>query len=120
MKNMDPDGACAPCDHKNIRRNPADDRVKVSYMRVSDQFILRTIADENLLIPVGDAAIHVKGLIALSESGVLLYNRLKDGCSREELIAALTGEYDVSDNEAAEDTDAFLNQLRELNMLLED
>ena len=89
-------------------------------MRVSDQFILRTIADEHLLIPVGQAAMHVKGLIALSESGALLYGKLKEGCSREDLVRALTEEYDVSAEEAGRDTDAFLDQMRSLNMLLED
>ena len=89
-------------------------------MRVSDQFILRTIADEHLLIPVGQAAMHIKGLIALAESGALLYNRLKDGCSRDDLVVMLTEEYDVSAEEAGRDTDAFLDQMRSLNMLLED
>lgn len=89
-------------------------------MRINDQFILRTIADENLLIPVGSAAIDVKGLIALSESGLLLYNKLKDGCSREELIAALTSEYEVSKEQAGQDTDEFLDQMRQLKMLVED
>ncbi len=94
--------------------------MKGSYMKVSDQFILRTIADEHLLIPVGDAAIHVKGLIALSESGVLLYNRLKAGCAKDDLVAALTAEYEVSEDEAARDIDAFLDQMRQLNMLVVD
>ena len=89
-------------------------------MKASNQFILRTIADEHLLIPVGESAISVKGLIALSESGVLLYKKLMDGCSREDLIAALTAEYEVSEEEAAQDTDAFLNQMRQLNMLVDD
>lgn len=89
-------------------------------MKVSNQFILRTIADEHLLIPVGEAAISVKGLIALSESGALLYEKLKNGCSRADLIAALLAEYEVSEAQAAEDTDAFLNQMRQLNMLVED
>lgn len=89
-------------------------------MRVSDQFLLRTIADEYLLIPVGQAAMRLKGLIALSESGALLYNRLKDGCSRDDLVAALTEEYDVSSEEAGRDTDAFLDQMRSLKILLED
>ena len=89
-------------------------------MRVSDQFILRTVADEHLLIPVGEAAIHVKGLIALSESGALLYGKLKDGCGREELAAALTAEYDVSRDEALRDTEAFLDQMRQLQILVED
>ena len=89
-------------------------------MKASNQFILRTIADEHLLIPVGESAISVKGLIALSESGLLLYKKLMDGCSREDLIAALTAEYEVSEEEAAQDTDAFLNEMRQLNMLVDD
>ena len=64
-------------------------------MKASNQFILRTIADEHLLIPVGEAALSVKGLIALSESGVILYNKLKNGCTRADLVAALMAEYEV-------------------------
>ena len=89
-------------------------------MKASNQFILRTIADEQLLIPVGEAAISVKGLIALSESGALLYNKLKDGCSRSDLVAALMAEYEVTEAVAAQDTDAFLDQMRQLGMLVED
>ena len=89
-------------------------------MKASNQFILRTIADEHLLIPVGDAALSVKGLIALSESGKLLFDKLKSGCRRDDLIAALMAEYEVSAAVAGEDTDAFLDQMRQLNMLVED
>lgn len=88
-------------------------------MKVNDQFILRTIAGEHILIPVGEAAISVKGLIVLSESGALIYEKLKGGCSREALIAALTAEYEVSEAEAVRDMDAFLDQMRQLNMLVE-
>ena len=89
-------------------------------MKVSNQFIMRTIADEHLLIPVGEAAISVKGLIALSESGALLYEKLKGGCSQEDLMAVLMAEYEVSEDVAVQDVEAFLNQMRELNMLVED
>jgi hypothetical protein len=89
-------------------------------MKVSEQFILREIAGEYILIPIGEKAISVKGLIALSESGVILYRKLKDGCTREALVAALTAEYEVSELEAAQDIDAFLNQMRLLNMLVEE
>lgn len=89
-------------------------------MKVSNDFILRSIAGEHLLIPVGDAALSVRGLIALSESGLLLFEQLKDGCSRQELISKLLSEYEVSAAEAEADTDAFLDQLRQLNMLVEE
>lgn len=89
-------------------------------MKVRDQFVLRSIAGEHLLIPVGEAAISVKGLIALSESGALLYGKLRDGCTEEDLLAALRGEYDVSQEEARQDVRAFLEQMRRLNMLEEE
>ena len=89
-------------------------------MKISSLFIYRKIADEHLLIPMGEAAMTVKGLVAMSESGAMLYEKLKTGCSREDLIAALTTEYDVSEPAAAQDTDAFLAQMRQLNILIED
>ncbi len=89
-------------------------------MKVSDEFILRNVAGDNLLIPTGSSALDVKGLILLSESGVLLYNKLKNGCTKEELVAALTAEYAVSEDEAARDTEAFLDQMRQLKMLVEE
>ena len=89
-------------------------------MKVSDEFILRNVAGDNLLIPTGSSALDVKGLILLSESGVLLYNKLKNGCTKEELVAALTAEYAVSEDEAARDTEAFLDQMRRLKMLVEE
>ena len=89
-------------------------------MKISRNFIYRKIAEEYLLIPMGKAALEVKGLIALSESGSLLVQKLRQDCTREELVAALRAEYDVSEAEAAEDVDAFLNQMRQLDMLVED
>ena len=88
-------------------------------MKASNQFILRKIAQEQLLIPVGEAAIQVRGLIALSESGGLLFEKLQGGCTREDLIRTLTAEYDVSEETATEDTDAFLDQMRQLKILEE-
>lgn len=89
-------------------------------MRVSDNYIFRRIAEESLLIPTGEAAIAVKGLIALSESGCLLYQKMKNECTAEDLVAALTAEYDVEEAVARADVEAFLDQMRQLNMLVEE
>lgn len=88
-------------------------------MKVKNNYIFRHIANENLLIPTGEAALSAKGLIALSESGSLLYQKLKSECSRDELIGVLTAEYDVDRQTAAQDVDAFLDQMHQLNMLEE-
>lgn len=89
-------------------------------MKISNQFILRNVADEYLLIPVGEAALSLNGLIAMSESGALLFEKLKNGCTEEELVTALTSEYEVTEQVAKEDIKAFLAQMRELRILVED
>ena len=88
-------------------------------MKAKEDFILRQIAEEYLLIPVGEAALRMNGLLGLSESGYLLFQRLQSDCTREDLVQVLLGEYDVSPETAALDVDAFLNTMRRLDMLEE-
>ena len=88
-------------------------------MRVSTDFILREVAGEWLLVPVGDAAVKLRGLIGLSESGYLIYTLLQKGADRQELLRAVLSEYKVDQATAEADVDAFLGQLRSLGILLE-
>lgn len=86
-------------------------------MKVSDEFVLRQVADEFLLIPVGAAALRISGMISLTESGYLLYQQLQSGCDRDQLIRVLLETYDVEAAEAAADVDAFLDKMRKLRIL---
>ena len=88
-------------------------------MKVSNEFVLRQVADEFLLIPVGSAALRISGMISLTESGYLLYQQLQSGCDRDRLIQVLLETYDVEAAEAAADVDVFLNKMRKL-LILED
>ena len=42
-------------------------------MRAMNEMVLREVAGEHILIPVGKTAMRVKGMISLSESGSLLW-----------------------------------------------
>ncbi len=86
-------------------------------MKVKGELILREIAGENILIPVGATALQIKGMINLSESGVLLWNRLQSECTEEDLVDAVVDAYDIDRETASADVQAFLTQLRELNLL---
>lgn len=88
-------------------------------MRIKKNFILRSIADEYLLIPSGEAALSVKGLIAMTESGGLLCKKLQNDCTRDDLIAMMLREYDVTAEVAGKDVDEFLEQMRQMDMLEE-
>ena len=80
--------------------------------------ILREIAGEHLLIPVGRTALQVKGMVTLSESGLLLWNRLQSDCTEEDLIQVLLSEYEVDRDTAGADVKAFLKRMNDVGLLL--
>ena len=87
-------------------------------MRANQELILREIAGEHILIPVGQTALKVHGMITLSESGLLLWNRLQEECTEEDLVNALLAEYQVDRETAAADVKAFVQQMREVGILV--
>ena len=86
-------------------------------MKIKDNFILGEVAGEDILIPVGEAALRVHGMVTLSESAVLLYEKVQAECDEEALVDVLTGEYDVERDEALQDVKAFLAQMRQVGIL---
>ena len=88
-------------------------------MKVSKDFILREIADECMLVPTGHAAAKCNGLITLNELGAFIFRTLAQEHTRESLLNCILEEYDVDRETASNDLDAFLQQLRELDALLE-
>lgn len=87
--------------------------------RVIPDLMLREIAGEHLLIPVGEAAVKLSGIITLNDSGLLLWQALQQPCTRTGLIDGLLQEYQVDRETAAGDVDAFLDKLT-ANGLLEE
>ena len=81
--------------------------------------VLREIAGESLLIPVGQTALKIHGMITLSESGLLLWKRLQTECTEDELVEALLTEYQVDRETAAADVKAFIRQMQEVGILEE-
>lgn len=88
-------------------------------MKIKQGFVAREIAGEYILIPVGETALQIRGMISLSESGYLIYQKLQEDCEKEALIQAILAEYDTTEATAATDVEAFLNQLRQLDLLVE-
>lgn len=88
-------------------------------MKVSQDFVLRDIAGEHIVVPTGAAASQIYGIMTLNDSGLLLWNMLKEGCNGEELTAAILAEYEVDEETAAQDVEKFLERLRQAGILVE-
>ena len=87
-------------------------------LKATSEVVLREIAGESLLIPVGQTALKIHGMITLSESGLLLWNRLQEECTEEDLVNALLAEYQVDRETATADVKAFVQQMREVGILV--
>lgn len=86
-------------------------------MEVKKQLVLREIAGDYALIPVGDTVIKNNGLFSLSETGARIWELLPQADSAEQLVDALLEEYDVDRETLSRDVDEFLEQLRQMEIL---
>lgn len=77
-------------------------------MKTKKGFMLRSVADTHIVVPVGQASVDFNGLITLNDTGAFLWEHLADGCTYDELLNALLSEYDVSEDVAKKDIDAFI------------
>lgn len=89
-------------------------------MRVSEEYIMREIAGEHILVPVGAAAARLNGLITMNEVGKFVLELLQQERSAQELAAKIAEEYDVEPQTALHDVEDFLQQLRQIGALVED
>lgn len=87
-------------------------------MRVIKDMMLREIAGEYILIPVGEAAKKLYGIISLTESGKILWQMLEQECTENELVDALLEAYEVSQQTAESDVKKFLDKLEKENLLM--
>lgn len=88
-------------------------------MRLKDGFVLRDIAGSFMVVPVGKRTQEVPGVIALTESGAILWRRLEQGADEKDLVQALLDEYEVSADQVTADVRAFVEKAREQGLLEE-
>ena len=85
-------------------------------MKLQNGLVLKEIAGEYVVVAV-DSALNLDGMITLNETAKTMWLLLEKGADREQLISALTEEYEVSTSLAAEAADKFIVRLQELGFL---
>lgn len=81
-------------------------------IKITDGFILREIAGTWVVIPVGAKIVDFSGIVNLSESGALLWEKLEKGASEQDLVEAVMGEYHVDELDAESDVQEFLADMK--------
>ena len=86
-------------------------------MKITKQVILRTIAGESMLVPVGDTVAQYNGLFIITPSAKLLWEAIQQGKEGMDLADVLVDAYGIDRATAQEDANAFVAKLRELGIV---
>ena len=89
-------------------------------MKANPGFILRNVVDEYILMPTGDNIGKFNGTVLLNEVSALVWEKLQNPISRDDLLKAILDEFEVEKAVAAADLDALLAKLKEYGVISED
>ncbi len=85
-------------------------------MKLSNKFVLREIAGDSMLIPIGQT--DIQGMMLLNPVSMLIYQGLQNGNEPEEILQQIITEYDVEETQAQNNLKETLAQMRELGIIV--
>lgn len=86
-------------------------------MKIRKELLKREVAGEAFLVPLGKSVYDSNGLFALSELGSFIWDLLPEAEDAEAILTRILEEYEVEEAVAREDLEAFLEKLRDLEII---
>ena len=87
-------------------------------MKINTDFILRELAGETILVPTGKTAQNFNGMLCLSETAAFIWKILPDTDGAEAVVRAVLDEYEVDEETARKDVEAFFVMAKENDLIL--
>ena len=79
---------------------------------MSKKYLLREVAGEYLLVPIGESSVQFNSLVTMNETGAFIWKKLDEGMDSKQIAEALTKEYNVSAQQAENDIIEFIDYLK--------
>ncbi len=86
-------------------------------MKIKYDFSVREIAGDFVLVPLGEAALQLSGMITTNEVGAFLIKKLQTETTKEKLLQSVCETFETELETARCDIENFLAQLQELDLL---
>ena len=94
--NCRPDTEAAELLHRIVYEQKEEElRKEEKEMRIKEGYVLRTVMDESIVMPVGENMNIFEGAIVLSPTAAFAWEKLQNNISKSELITAILDEFDV-------------------------
>ena len=88
-------------------------------MKLRGEFVVRTVVDNAVAVPVGQTALHFNGMVMLNDVSRVIWLCLEQETTVEDIVKAVTDAFEVEPSQAAADVLEFLQQLRDAQLLEE-
>lgn len=81
-------------------------------MKICGDFILREMAGDTVLVPVGQTALRFNGIIILQPVAAVIWQAISEGLEEDRILSRILDRFEVEQEEAARDLQSFLSQLK--------
>lgn len=88
-------------------------------MKIKEGFVTREIANTIVAVPTGDLINIFQGIIKLTDSSKFVWDLLQEDITIDEIASKVSQKYDIDINKAKADTEKFINNLRNVNIIEE-
>lgn len=86
-------------------------------MRVKNDYVLREIAGEYILVPVSKTNTGFNGLITINEIGFFIWKNIGKYSTIKELVNLILDEYEVDESTAYKDVSEFIDNLKSIGIV---
>ncbi len=86
-------------------------------MKLKNNYVLKQIDNETIAVHVENDTADLRHAVSLNGTAQIIFEALKSGASKEELMQLLTQTYNTSKEDAKADIEAFLQLLYNNNLL---
>ena len=84
---------------------------------MNKKYLLREVAGEYLLVPIGESSVQFNSLVTMNETGAFIWKKLDKGMDTEQIAEVLTKEYTISLQQAKNDVIEFINYLKNKSII---
>jgi hypothetical protein len=90
--------------------------MSTNYKRI-ESVVTREIAGETMLIPITSKLADMQKIFSLDDVSSFIWDRLDGEHGLQDIVTAVTGEFDVTEEVAVEDTYKFLAELCDVGLV---
>jgi len=87
-------------------------------MKIKQEYVLKKIGDELIIVPIKDEAIRFNGIITVNKTAAFMFEQLQEkDLSTTELIQTVLDRYEIDEATVKRDVDSFLKKCQKSNLL---